>query len=69
MFYEALKEVCEKKKTTPSAVCDALEMSRSNVTAWKEGRSPKLDTVIAIANLLGVSPAKLIPKKPNETEK
>ena len=69
MFYEVLKEVCEKKKTTPSAVCDALEMSRSNVTAWKEGRSPKLDTVIAIANLLGVSPAKLIPKKPNELEK
>ena len=69
MFYEALKEVCEKKKTTPSAICDALEMSRSNVTAWKEGRSPKLDTVIAIANLLGVSPAKLIPKKPNELEK
>lgn len=63
MFYEALKEVCDKKKTSPSAVCDALNMSRSNVTAWKEGRSPKLDTVIAIANHLGVSPARLLPKK------
>ena len=63
MFYKAFKEVCDKKKTSPTAVCDALNMSRSNVTAWKEGRSPKLDTVIAIAKYLGVSPARLLPKK------
>lgn len=63
MFYETLKEVCEKKKTSPSAVCDALGMSRSNVTEWKNGRSPKLETVMQIAEHLGVSPTKLIPKK------
>lgn len=63
MFYETLKEVCDKKKTSPSAVCLALGMSKSNVTEWKAGRSPKLDTVVAIANHLGVSPVRLIPKK------
>lgn len=63
MFYETLKEVCVKKKTSPSAVCLALGMSKSNVTEWKAGRSPKLDTVVAIAEYLGVSPMKLIPKK------
>lgn len=63
MFYETLKEVCNKKKTSPSAVCLALGMSKSNVTEWKAGRSPKLDTVIQIAEHLGVSPMKLIPKK------
>ena len=46
MFYDALKEVCQKKKTSPSAVCLALGMSKSNVTEWKKGRSPKLDVVV-----------------------
>lgn len=63
MFYETLKEICAKRKTSPSAVCDALGMSRSNVTEWKKGRSPKLYTVLLIADHLGVSPLKLIPKK------
>lgn len=63
MFYETLKEICAKKKTSPSAVCIALGMSKSNVTEWKAGRSPKLDTVVAIANHLGVSPARFIPPK------
>ena len=63
MFYDTLKEICDKKKTSPSAVCVALGMSKSNVTEWKAGRSPKLDTVVAIAEHLGISPARLIPKK------
>lgn len=63
MFYETLKRVCEKKGTTPSAVCVALKMSKSNVTDWKGGRWPKLDTVIKIAEYLKVSPNQLIPKK------
>lgn len=63
MFYETLKEACQKKGTSPSAVCLALGFSKSNVTEWKKGRSPKLDTVVAIANHLNISPASLIPKK------
>ena len=63
MFYEALKEVCEKKNTTPNAVCKALGMSRGNVTAWKKGRNPNLDTVIAIADHLNVSPTKFVKKE------
>lgn len=62
MFYETLKEVCKKKKTSPSAVCDALGMSRSNVTNWKHGQYPRLDVMIDIANYLSINPAKLIPK-------
>lgn len=62
MFYETLKEICVKKKTTPSAVCVALGMSKSNVTEWKKGRSPKLDVVVKIANHLNVNAARLIPK-------
>lgn len=63
MFYDTLKEICDKKHTSPSAVCKAIEISKSNVTEWKRGRSPKLDTVVAIANHLNISPARLLPKK------
>lgn len=63
MFYAKLKEICEEKKTSPSAVCLALGMSKSRVTDWKNGRSPKLDDVVQIAEHLGVSPVDLIPDK------
>lgn len=63
MFYDALKEVCDKKKTTPSAVCDSLGLSRSNITKWKSGKYPRLNVVVAIANHLSVSPSRLIPKE------
>lgn len=62
MFYDNLKEICDKKHTSPSAVCVALKMSKSSVTEWKRGRNPNLDTVIKIANHLSINPAKLIPK-------
>lgn len=62
-FYKTLKEICNKKKTSPTAVCVALDMSKSNVTNWKNGLYPRLDTVIEIANHLSVNPARLIPKE------
>ena len=63
MFYETLKEICTRKGTSPSAVCLALGISKSNVTEWKHGRSPKLDTVVKIAEYLSINPARLIPKQ------
>ena len=63
MFYETLKAVCEKKRTSPSKVCVDLKMSKSNVTEWKNGKYPRLDVLIKIANHLGINPAKLIPKE------
>lgn len=63
MFFDKLAEVCKKKKTSPSAVALALGMSKSNVTQWKRGRSPRLDVVIAIAKHLNVSVMQLIPKE------
>jgi hypothetical protein len=63
LFYELLKEVCKKKRTSPSAVCLALGMSKSNVTKWKAGSSPKIDTVVRIAKHLNVPVTRLIPKE------
>ena len=59
-FYDVLKETCSKKKTSPCAVVEALGMSKSNVSRWKRGASPRLDVVIKIAEYLGVSPKSLI---------
>ena len=44
-------------------VCVALGMSKSNVTAWKEGRIPSLYTVMRIAKHLNVPVTRLIPKE------
>ena len=61
MFYEKLKEACKKKGTSPSAVCLAIGISKSNATEWKKGRSPNVDTLVSIAKHLGISPNKLLP--------
>lgn len=63
MFYDTLKEICKENHTSPSAVALAIGMSKSNVTEWKKGRSPKLDTVIKIAKHLSISAAELIPEE------
>lgn len=62
MFYENMKAICKKKHTSPSAVCDALGMSRSNITKWKQGKFPRLDTVMRMAKVLNVPAARLIPR-------
>ena len=64
-FFEVLKAVCDEHNTSPSAVVTALGMSKSNVTEWKNGQSPRLDVVIKIANHLGISATRLV----GETEK
>lgn len=55
MFYDNLSRICKARKTYPSAVLVALGMSKSNVTNWKSGQAPKIETVNAIADYPGVS--------------
>ena len=62
MFYERLKEVCEEKNTSPSALCLKMGISKSNVTRWKQGKSPRLDVVQEMAQRLGVPVSRLITK-------
>lgn len=60
MFYDILKEECKKKKTSPSAVCMAIGMSRSSASNWKRGVSPTLDTVFKISDELKVNPKRFV---------
>lgn len=66
MFYENLRAACEKRRTSPTAVAVAIGMSKSNVTEWKKGKSPKVSTVIKIADHLKVSATSLIREAPKE---
>lgn len=68
MFYENLKSLCNKRGTSPTAVAEAAGMSRSNVTEWKKGNGPRLETVLKIADELGVSPASLVRRKDTQEE-
>lgn len=61
MFYDQLKKVCERKKTSLTSIVLASGMSKSNVTNWKKGQTPTLDTVAKLAASLGVDPRELFP--------
>ena len=59
-FYDVLLTVCKKKQTSPSAVVTSVGMSKSNITKWKSGKTPRLNVIIKLANYLGVSTATLV---------
>lgn len=67
MFYDQLVKVCKEKNTSPSAVTLAAGLSKTNVTCWRKGQAPKLDTIVKLAEQLNVSPKELIPEKSTET--
>lgn len=61
MFFDLFKKVCDERGKSPSSVVLAAGMSKSNITEWKRGSYPTVDTVIRLAAQLGVSPRDLIP--------
>jgi len=65
MFYEHFKEACEQKKRSPSAVVLDAGMSKANITNWKAGQEPTLDTIVRLAAQLGISPRELVPESLN----
>ena len=62
MFYAQLELLCAGKGTTPSALALSVGMSKANVTNWRNGASPKLDTLEKLADALGVPVAALLEK-------
>lgn len=55
MFYDRIYAVCKEKKTSPTAVLQALGCSSGNISKWKSGSVPNLDLAFKIAQYLGVS--------------
>lgn len=55
MFYDRVMFLCKNKGISLTyLVTKILHMSVSNVTKWKDGNVPKLDTAQNIANYFGV---------------
>lgn len=59
-FYDCVKTYLKENKISFQHMCFDLKMSRTNLTRWRDGDSPKLQTVIAIAKYFGVSPDKFL---------
>ena len=55
MFYTRLHEICKARGTTATAVVKELKLSSGNMTNWKNGRKPKTEIALKIANYLNVS--------------
>ena len=60
MFYDNFNEVCRQKGTTITGVLKALGKSTGSTVTWREGKFPKLDTVMEMAEFLGVSLDELV---------
>lgn len=55
MFFEQLKKICDSRNIKMTPLIVECGGSKSNVTTWKNGASPNIDIVIAIAKKLNVS--------------
>lgn len=55
MFFEQLKKACKIKNTSVTAVAMQLNISKSNVTNWKNGTIPNGDIVTRLSEILGVT--------------
>lgn len=67
MFYDNFKKLCIAYKTSPSAVGNALGISKSTVSAWKtRGSEPSAPTVKLIADYFGVPSDVLLGKETDD---
>lgn len=55
MFFDQLLKACEMRNITVTRLTTQLEISKSNVTNWKNGTIPNGEVIIRISDFLGVS--------------
>ncbi len=70
-FWENYSKLCSERGESPNSIAAQLGYSSGSVTAWKQGRVPKYQTLEVIAKHFGVSVEYLLKeqeKKPSETE-
>ena len=54
MFYEKLLQICDVKNISVTKLVEELGLSSGNLSKWKSGGKPRSDTLIKIAEKLGV---------------
>ena len=55
MFKQNFERICVEKGYSPTAVCVAVGISKSNYSNWTDGTIPRKTTLIKIAEYLCVS--------------
>jgi len=55
LFFERLEKLCSERETDISNVLNALGLSTSKGTAWRNGSIPKGDVLRKLANYFGVT--------------
>ena len=60
MFYDNFNDIFRSKGTTITGVLKAIGKSTGSTGTWREGKFPKLDTVMEMAEYLGVSLDELV---------
>ena len=55
MFKQNFERICVEKGYSPTAVCIAVGISKSNYSNWNDDTMPRKTTLIKIAEYLGVS--------------
>ena len=68
MFYDRFIELCKKEKRSPSGLLTELGISRSSLTKWTNGATPKEPALNAIANYFNVSVDFLLDRKTKDDE-
>lgn len=54
MFYERFLALCNTKGVKPTAVADAIGLSRTNASYWKKGSLPSTRNLRKLADYFGV---------------
>ena len=60
-FFTQLQRLCTEQGRSITDVVKSSGLSSCLVTAWKQGASPNLATVLKLASELKVQPADLLP--------
>lgn len=55
MFLEKYLMLCEEKDESPTATSIKIGFSKTTVTHWKNGKTPKIDAVLTVAEYFDVS--------------
>lgn len=55
MFYNNLKKICKENNTTVTSLSEELKLSSGNISKWKNGGTPKSETIIKIAQHFNIS--------------
>lgn len=54
-IYESVKKYMAERNVSFNKICEKLNMSHTNLTRWRDGDSPKYQTVVALAGFFKVS--------------